>query len=326
MNQTVISVSDLVKTYQVTKKRPGLRGSLVGLFRRERETFTAVDHISFQVSRGEIVGYIGPNGAGKSTTIKMMCGILTPTSGSIEVCGHSPQQDRKQVVQHLGVVFGQRSQLQWDLRLGESFELLKRIYCVEDSAFRATLDRMDRILGIRAFIDQPVRQLSLGQRMRGDLAAAMLRSPQLLFLDEPTIGLDVEVKHAVRDFIKEINAEFETTIILTTHDLADISELCSRIIILSEGKIIEDDSLDAIIRKVSPYRRLVLDFASTPPELHLDGVETESREGNRLILRFDRDRVPAAKLISDVTSRGAVRDLRVVEPDIEDIIREIYRS
>lgn len=275
MNQTVISVSDLVKTYQVTKKRPGLRGSLVGLFRRERETFTAVDHISFQVSRGEIVGYIGPNGAGKSTTIKMMCGILTPTSGSIEVCGHSPQQDRKQVVQHLGVVFGQRSQLQWDLRLGESFELLKRIYCVEDSAFRATLDRMDRILGICAFIDQPVRQLSLGQRMRGDLAAAMLRSPQLLFLDEPTIGLDVEVKHAVRDFIKEINAEFETTIILTTHDLADISELCSRIIILSEGKIIEDDSLDAIIRKVSPYRRLVLDFASPPrasPRRGRDGV------------------------------------------------------
>ena len=221
----VIEVNHLVKQFKTVKKEKGLKGAVKGLFKAEKKIVTAVNDISFSIEKGEIVGYIGPNGAGKSTTVKMMSGILSPTSGEILINGISPEKDRKSVVKQLGVVFGQRTQLYWDLRLGESFELLRRIYNVDDETFDRNMKMMDDILNISSIVDTPVRQLSLGQRMRGDLAAAMLHSPDVLFLDEPTIGLDVDAKHAIRRFIKEINAERQTTVILTTHDLGDIQEL-----------------------------------------------------------------------------------------------------
>ncbi|MGN1340268.1 MAG: ATP-binding cassette domain-containing protein, partial [Oscillospiraceae bacterium] len=253
----VIEVKNLKKQFKSVRKQKGLKGAIKGLFRPEKKIVTAVDDISFSIERGEIVGYIGPNGAGKSTTVKMMSGILRPTSGEILVNGISPVKDRKAVVKHLGVVFGQRTQLYWDLRLGESFELLKRIYDVPDEVYNENMAMMDEILDLKSIIDTPVRQLSLGQRMRGDLAAAMLHSPDVLFLDEPTIGLDVDAKHAIRRFIKEINETRKTTIILTTHDLGDIQELCKRIIIINKGMVIEDGSLDELIDRIAPYRQLV---------------------------------------------------------------------
>lgn len=284
-----IEVDHLVKEYKVIKKEKGLRGAVKNLFTQEVKYVRAVDDISFKVGQGDIVAYIGPNGAGKSTTVKMMSGIMKPTSGEILVSGISPQKNRKQVAKKIGVVFGQRSQLNWDLRLEESFELLKRIYQIEDTAYQRTLKMLDEILEIHKFIDTPVRQLSLGQRMRGDLAAAMLHSPEILFLDEPTIGLDVEVKHSIRKFIKEINERNKTTIILTTHDLGDVQELCKRIIIIDGGKIIEDGALDELIDKISPYRFLSIDFYRQTNVPH-EKAEIVSCSDLRTVYKFKRMR------------------------------------
>lgn len=217
-----IELSHVSKEYLVAKKEKGLRGVVKNLFFAEKRKISAVRDISFSIERGEIVGYIGPNGAGKSTTLKMMCGIMMPTGGEIRVNGISPQQERKKVVQNLGVVFGQRTQLYWDLRLGETFELLKRIYRVPDVKYRERLGELVKILEMDGFLDIPVRQLSLGQRMRGEMAAAMLHSPEILFLDEPTIGLDIDAKKAVRQFILDINRRMGVTVILTSHDLEDV--------------------------------------------------------------------------------------------------------
>ena len=293
-----IEVNHLVKQFRSIKKEKGLRGSIKGLFKPDKKILTAVNDISFSIERGEIVGYIGPNGAGKSTTVKMMSGILTPTSGEILINGISPAKDRKAVVQQLGVVFGQRTQLYWDLRLGESFELLRRIYRIDDKTYNDNLNMMYEILDIESIVDTPVRQLSLGQRMRGDLAAAMLHSPDVLFLDEPTIGLDVDAKHAIRKFIKEINETRKTTVILTTHDLGDIQELCKRLIIINHGVIIEDGSLDALIDRIAPYRQLVLDFYT---EQHISHPKAEivKEEGLRTVYRFLKNEITAAQLIED---------------------------
>ena len=258
--EAVVEVIDLVKEYVISKKESGLKGALKGLLFPEKKTVRGVDGISFSINAGEIVGYIGPNGAGKSTTIKMLTGILHPTSGSIKVCGISPQADRKSVVRKLGVVFGQRTQLYWDLRLGESFELLRRIYQIDKSSYEETLNVLREVLKLDEFINTPVRQLSLGQRMRGDLAAAMLHSPSILFLDEPTIGLDADAKHAIRNFIKEINRKRSVTVILTTHDLDDVEQLCSRLVVVNHGKVVEDGPIDSIIHKLTPHRLLVVEL------------------------------------------------------------------
>lgn len=322
---SVIEVNHLVKQFKTVKKEKGLKGSLKGLFKPERKIVTAVNDISFSIQRGEIVGYIGPNGAGKSTTVKMMSGILTPTSGEILINGISPTADRKAVVQRLGVVFGQRTQLYWDLRLGESFELLRRIYKVDDATFKENMDMMNEILDINSITDTPVRQLSLGQRMRGDLAAAMLHSPDVLFLDEPTIGLDVDAKHAIRKFIKEINRTRQTTVILTTHDLGDIQELCKRLIIINKGIIIEDGSLDELIDRIAPYRQLVLDFY-TEQEIKHPKAEIISREGARTVYRFKKNEITAAKLIDEIGQHTKIKDVRIEEANIDDIIRIAYNS
>lgn len=319
----VIEVKHLNKTFKTVKKEKGLKGALKALFKPERRIVTAVDDVNFSIEQGEIVGYIGPNGAGKSTTVKMMSGILRPTSGEILVNGADPSKDRKAVVKHLGVVFGQRTQLYWDLRLGESFELLKRIYDVPDEVYEENMKMMDEILDLKSIIDTPVRQLSLGQRMRGDLAAAMLHSPDVLFLDEPTIGLDVDAKHAIRRFIKEINSTRKTTIILTTHDLGDIQELCRRIIIINKGVVIEDGSLDEIIDRIAPYRQLVIDFYT---EQHIDHpkAETVSVEGAHTVYRFMKNDVTAAELIEDIGKQAKIKDISLEEASIDDVIRIAY--
>ncbi|AZN41241.1 ABC transporter ATP-binding protein [Paenibacillus albus] len=322
----VIEVTDLVKEYVIVKKERGLRGALKGLFFPEKTNVRGVDGISFSIERGEIVGYIGPNGAGKSTTIKMLTGILHPTDGTIRVCGVSPQADRKAVVRKLGVVFGQRTQLYWDLRLGESFELLKRIYQIDDQTFEDNMKVLTEVLRLDQFIDTPVRQLSLGQRMRGDLAAAMLHSPDVLFLDEPTIGLDAEAKRAIRGFIQEMNRTRGITVILTTHDLDDVEELCSRLIIVNHGKVVEDGPIDELIGKLTPKRLLVVDLQRPCADVEHASAQIIKQDGLRLWYQFEKARITAAELIADLSQKLPIQDLSVQEPDIEDAIREVYAT
>ncbi|MDO4977779.1 MAG: ATP-binding cassette domain-containing protein [Eubacteriales bacterium] len=280
-------------------------------------------HINFSIKKGEIVGFIGPNGAGKSTTIKMMAGILTPTEGEIFIHGKDITKNRKEVVGNIGVIFGQRSQLNWDLRLGESFELLKHIYQIDQKSFDETLDAMDEILGIKELLSKPVRQMSLGQRVKGDLVAAMLHSPEVLFLDEPTIGLDVGSKYALRKFVKEINEKRETTIILTTHDLGDIEQLCDRIIIINHGELVEDGHLNQIVDRIAPYKTLVVEYYDEEIPTH-EQCELFSVDGNVAKYRFMKKEITAAKVIEDLSEKAAIRDISMEEAGIDDIIRIAY--
>lgn len=320
-----IEVQQLVKVFWVVKKQPGLRNALRSLFRPTRTQKTAVDDVSFTIEQGEIVGYLGPNGAGKSTTIKMLTGVLHPTAGQIRVNGLSPQTQRIATVKQIGVVFGQRTQLYWDLPLGESFELMRRIYRIDPALHRANLRLMSDVLDIHKLIDIPVRQLSLGQRMRGDLVAAMLHSPSILFLDEPTIGLDVEAKYAMRAFIQEINRVKGTTVILTTHDLDDVEQLCQRIIVIDGGKIIEDGPLATLVQRMAPYRMLMVDFQAVPAGITHQRARLVKQEGPRFWFEFDRAQISASELIDDLSRLCPIRDLSIKEPDIEDVVRRIYR-
>lgn len=321
----IIKASHLVKEYKKIKKEKGLRGAVKNLFVQDVEYVKAVDDISFEIEKGDIVAYIGPNGAGKSTTVKMLSGILQPTSGEILIDGRSPQRERKQVVKNLGVVFGQRSQLNWNLRLGETFDLLKRIYQIDDTIYEKNVKMLDEIFGINEFIDTPVRQLSLGQRMRGDLMAAMLHSPEILFLDEPTIGLDVEAKYSVRKFIKEINERNKTTIILTTHDLGDVQELCRRLIIINNGKIIEDGSLDDLVDRIAPYRHLIVDFYH-PALIRHPKAELVSVDEARAVYKFKKNEITAAQLIEDISHTAPIKEVGLQEAKIDDIIRTAYHQ
>ncbi|WP_234121091.1 ABC transporter ATP-binding protein [Clostridium hydrogenum] len=321
-----IILKDVYKQYKVAKKKKGLIGAFSNLFHSEKILVNAVNGISFTINQGEIVGYIGPNGAGKSTTIKMMSGILHPTSGEILINGISPQNDRKKVVKNLGVVFGQRSQLYWDLRLGESFELLKRIYRVNEKQYKDYLSEMREIMDLNKFIDIPVRQLSLGQRMRGELVAAMIHSPSILFLDEPTIGLDIDAKRAIRKFILEINKRKGVTVILTTHDLEDVSELCKRLIVINHGNVVEDGPIDEIISKMAEHRMMVLELASPITCLKTNKAKLVKVEGNKIWCKFDHHKITASELISELAKELSIIDLSVKEPDIEDAISQIYHA
>jgi ABC-2 type transport system ATP-binding protein len=256
----------------------------------------------------------------------MLTGILHPTSGSIKVCGISPQADRKSVVRKLGVVFGQRTQLYWDLRLGESFELLRRIYQIDKTSYEESLAILTDVLKLNEFINTPVRQLSLGQRMRGDLAAAMLHSPSILFLDEPTIGLDADAKHAIRNFIKEINRKRGVTVILTTHDLDDVEELCSRLVVVNHGKVVEDGPIESLIHKLTPHRLLVVELEHPCDDLAHPSAEIIKCDGLKIWYQFEKERISAAELISDLSQKLPIQDLSVKEPDIEDAIREVYKT
>ncbi len=322
----LIEVHNLHKVFKVTRKKKGLLGSFQGLVRPVRDEVHAVNDISFNIEAGEIVGFIGPNGAGKSTTIKMLSGILYPTSGVITINGISPQENRRAVVRNLGVVFGQRTQLYWDLRLGESFELFKRIYQIEDAVFKTNVDMLFDVLQIHELIDIPVRQLSLGQRMRGELAAAMLHSPSILFLDEPTIGMDIEVKSAIRNFILDINRLRKTTVLLTTHDLDDVEELCRRLIIINKGQIVEDNPLEELIDRIAPYRYLLVDSAGGIGEFSHPHAEIIREKDDLVWIRFVKERVSASELINQLSRQCNIRDVSVREPEIEDVIRKIYKG
>jgi ABC-2 type transport system ATP-binding protein len=322
----IIETADLRKVFRSVKRRPGVGGAIAALFSREYEEKAAVDGITMSLEAGELVGYLGPNGAGKSTTIKMLTGILVPTSGSISVAGLVPHRQRLENAQNIGVVFGQRSQLYWDLPLRESFALLRSIYDVPRERFRENLDHFIEILDLDEFMDTPVRQLSLGERMRGDFAAAMLHDPKIVYLDEPTIGLDVVAKEAIREFITQLNRERGTTIILTTHDLADIERLARRVILIDDGTIIFDGPISRLREEYGTHRTLVITLADSYEDVQIEGADVESREGNVVRLRFDRRRTSAEALIRRAMERYALSDIAIVEPDIDSIVRRIYRE
>jgi ABC-2 type transport system ATP-binding protein len=312
----VIELDGVEKTFSVRVKR--------GRVRRERRDVRAVDGISFRVEPGELVGYVGPNGAGKSTTVKMLTGILVPSGGRISVAGLDPSRRRTQLARRIGVVFGQRVQLWWDLPLRDSFELLRHIYRVPYDRWRTNLDRFSDVLELEPFLETPVRQLSLGQRMRGELTAAMLHDPEIVFLDEPTIGLDVVAKARVREFLAEINRERGVTVLLTTHDLADIERLCSRLLIIDHGRVIYDGTIERLIARYGEERTLVVDLEEPAPPLDVDGARVVRVEGPRQWLAFRRDEVSAAHLAAAVAERARLVDLALEEPDIEDVVRRIY--
>lgn len=319
----LIDVHNLQKTFQIATPHAGRFSALRTLLSRSYREVHAVNGVSFQIARGEMVGYLGPNGAGKSTTLKMLTGILVPSGGQIVVDGRDPHKDRVAHVRRIGVVFGQRTQLWWDLPTIESFELLRHVYRIPLARWRENLARFNDLLELEPFLKTPVRQLSLGQRMRADLAAALLHDPAILFLDEPTIGLDVVAKERIRQFLMEINHEQGVTVILTTHDLADIERLCRRVILIDHGQVIYDGDLSALRARYGRQRTLVVDFNDevTP---HVPLAELVRQEGPRAWLRFDRDATTAAALIADLARSYPVRDITVEEPEIEAIVRGIY--
>jgi ABC-2 type transport system ATP-binding protein len=322
----LIDVEDLHKSFKLAVRRGGPFGAVKTLISREYRIVKAVDGVSFQLEAGEMVGYIGPNGAGKSTTIKMLTGILVPTSGKVVVDGRVPSKQRVEHVRRIGVVFGQRTQLWWDLPTIESFELLRHIYRIPESRWRENLERFSELLELGPFIETPVRQLSLGQRMRADLVAALLHEPKILFLDEPTIGLDVVTKERIRQFLARINREQGVTVILTTHDLEDIARLCQRVVLIDHGHVIYDGALEALRTRFGKERTLVVDLEESADGIAIPNAELIRQEGPRVWLRFDRDTTTAAALIADVTARYRIRDLTVEEPEIEAIVRGIYEA
>jgi ABC-2 type transport system ATP-binding protein len=302
----------------------GLRKDFVvrrGRFRRERHVVHAVNDISFRVDRGELLGYLGPNGAGKSTTIKMLTGILVPTAGQISVAGLEPSRKRIELARRIGAMFGQRIQLWWDLPLHDSFELLRHIYRVPAERHRTNLARFREVLELDPFLDTPVRQLSLGQRIRGELTAAMLHGPELLFLDEPTIGLDVVAKQRVRDFLVEINREDGVTVMLTTHDLGDIERLCNRLLVIDHGSLIWDGGIPELKERYGGERTLVIDLEEPAPPIEVEGAVVDRVDGPRQWLRFKGS---ASEITSRVAESARLVDLQVQEPDIEEIVRRIY--
>lgn len=323
---TIISVNQLQKHFKINKHHKGAFGSVRNLFSREFTLVKAVDDISFAVERGELVGYLGPNGAGKSTTIKMLTGLLVPTGGEVVVNGRIPHKERREYVNRIGAVFGQRTTLWWDLPVIESLELIQHIYKIPPDRFQQNLKTFNDLLELTPFLDTPVRSLSLGQRMRADICAALLHDPDLLFLDEPTIGLDVVAKERIRQFIQYINQEKGTTILLTTHDMADVQRLCERVMIIDKGSLLFDGNLDSLQDRFGGKRALLVDFAEVYEDVSVEGAEVVREENGRITYLFDRKAISASELIGRVSAKYRIQDLAVQEPDIEATIRRIYEE
>ena len=327
----MIKVENLSKEFKTNKKYPGFKGAIKSFFSREYVVKKAVENISFEIEEGEVVGYIGANGAGKSTTIKMMTGILTPSSGKVLVDGLVPYENREKNAKNIGVVFGQKTQLWWDLPISETFTLLRDIYEVKEEDFKERMKFLNDVLDLEEFMLTPVRSLSLGQRMRADIAAALIHNPKVVYLDEPTIGLDVMVKEKVRKAIKEINKNFGTTIILTTHDLNDIEELCNRIIIIDKGKKIYDGGLDEIKDKYGAMTSLEFQVKESKVEnvtieceqsLDNDDLVIVTKE-NKITITHNRNKISSSEVMKSIMSKFEVVDFRISETSIEDIIKKI---
>ena len=321
----LVNASHLVKEFSRRRRLTGRFAGLRSFLGSDHDVLRAVDDVSFTIDAGELVGYLGPNGAGKSTTIKMLTGILTPTAGSVTIAGSDPSRERRANALNIGVVFGQRSQLWWDLPLRESFRAIRDLYGVPARLGDQRQAELVELLEMTEFLDAPVRQLSLGQRMRGDLAAAMLYQPRLLFLDEPTVGLDVVAKQRIREFIAHANAARGTTIILTTHDLEDVEQLCRRIVLIDRGRVLYDGALAGLMATYAPYRDLVVTLAE-PSDVVVEGAEQVNRDGAVVTLRFRSDRIKAPEIIARVTATHAVADLGVIEPRLESVIGRIYTT
>ena len=330
----MIRVENLTKEFKINKKYPGFKGAIKSFFSTEHITKRAVDDISFEINDGEIVGYIGANGAGKSTTIKMMTGILTPTSGKVTVNGITPYENREKNAKNIGVVFGQKTQLWWDLPISETFSLLKDIYDISDNDFEERMNFFKKVLGLEEFFLNPVRTLSLGQRMRADLAAALIHNPKVIYLDEPTIGLDVVVKESVRNAIKEINKKYGTTIILTTHDLNDIEELCNRIIIIDKGKKIYDGEIEGVKEKygylttveIQVKENINLDKFNEFADMKKDEEFNLLYKDNKLFISFNKNKISSADIIGRTMKKLNVIDFSIKETSIEDIVKKMYRN
>jgi len=323
---SIIHVATLEKTYKHYKNHKGFFGIFHNLFDRRYDLIHAVDKISFDIKQGELVGYIGPNGAGKSTTIKMLTGLLVPTAGEVIVNDCVPWKDRKKYVKDIGAVFGQRTSLWWDLPVRDSLDLIKSIYEIPDWRFKKNITQFQEILDLSSIMEIPVRSLSLGQRMRADLCAALLHDPKIVFLDEPTIGLDVVAKQRIREFIRYINQEQQTTILLTTHDLSDLVKLCERVLIIDLGKILYDGSLADLLTTFGGRRILRVDFAEYYPQPILRDAEIIYRERNTVVYSFERQDISASKLINMMSLEYRISDLSVQDQPIEDTIREIYEK
>lgn len=332
----MIQVEHIVKEFVMPKKYPGLKGAIKGLFSTEKVHKLAVDDISFTIDESEIVGYIGSNGAGKSTTIKMMTGILTPTKGKCVINGVDPNKDRMVNAKNIGVVFGQRTQLWWDLPLSESYTILKEIYDVSDEDYKKRMEFLNEVLDLPAFFDKPVRTLSLGQRMRADLGAALIHNPKVLYLDEPTIGLDLLVKDKIREAIRVINEKYHTTVILTTHDIGDIEELCSRIIVIDEGKKIYDGGLAELKETYGTRRKVIMEVRNVQQSKTLDwakilekpkakfSLETDE-ENNQLAITFDKNDLQVSDVIAAAMAATDVKDIQIQETELSEIVKAIYQ-
>ncbi len=322
----MISVRHITKEYKRYKSKKGAFSGIRNIFAKDYATFKAVDDLNFNIDKGEIVGYIGPNGAGKSTSIKMLTGIITPTSGSIEINGINPQKDRKSNARQIGVVFGQKTQLWWDLPVIDSLKLLRDIYNIPIDRFNKNMCLFDDILELTKFQDTPVRQLSLGQRVKADLAAALLHDPDILFLDEPTIGLDIVTKERFRVFIKEICVNNGVTILLTTHDMNDIEKLCSRMIIINNGRIGYDGSVEQVRNEYGMGRVIEVEFEHAAPDMEIPGCKLIRSEGNKCWLQFNKNDTPSSNIVTCIAEKYQIKDFAIKDPEIEEIVRSIYIS
>ncbi len=326
---SLIEVKHVSKSFRVSKRNSGIPGMVANLLVPKYEQKTAVMDMSFSIEQGEMVGFIGQNGAGKSTTIKMLSGILYPDSGTICVNNYIPYKQRKEYVRHIGVVFGQKSQLQWDLPVIDSFELLKAIYGIPEDLYRKNLSCFTELLEMEEFLNRPVRQLSLGQRMRSDIAAALLHSPDIVFFDEPTIGVDIVGKEKIREFIRELNREQNVSMIFTTHDMQDIEKTCNRLLVIDKGQKVYDGSLEQMRRKYGTSRQIDIEFRDPvvlPHIEHVDMIEPEKGNARKKRLIFENTEIQIDRLMNQLLSEYPIRDISVSEPEIAQIVKKIYRQ